>query len=207
MGVRAEKSIHAVRTLEDTVSAAVCQAPNSMAKWCPKCLHFRLRSEFYANKQTNDSLDCWCKECRKENTRKWNDDNRGYHGKRKKEWRKVNPDKNRELDTKDKAKHRKRHPDREYARQGVALAREHGLVLSSCSWPNCTATKKIEAAHDDYSKPHLIHGLCRKHHRMWDYCKGELPFDLPTIDISAYLKPSGRGRPRRALSRRVEVSP
>lgn len=165
-------------------------------KWCPKCLHFKLRSEFYANKKNKDGLDYWCKDCRKKYISEWKCDNR----KLLKHYRMP-----QEKDTEYKARHRAKHPDRHYARSQLLKARKNGLNLDRCSWPGCTETKKIEGHHSDYSKPYEIMSLCRLHHKAADLCGDKLGFDLPVIDISGYLKPSGRGRPRRALSQRIGV--
>ena len=177
------------------------------SKVCVSCGKSKSLSEYYCCNQNLDGLKGQCKKCRADYTKKWHQNNPGYASEKRKEWLKANPDKARKADTKAKAKHRRKYRERERARQMVTRAREHGLVLDSCSWLGCTATENIEAAHDDYSKPHLIHSMCRKHHRMWDYCKGELPFDLPVIDISIYLKKLKRTKPTADEQQRVRVSP
>lgn len=197
-------------TPEYTISPADCQVILSKYKFCTQCEEWKDRSEFYA-KQAK------CKICNKREALKRYYENHEHNKKRaltyyhdnrkhlliaKRKWVNANRKQVRLTNNKARQVHRERYPDREYARHIVNLARKHGLVLESCSWPGCTATENIEAAHDDYSKPHLIHELCRKHHRMWDYCKGELPFDLPVIDISGCL---GRTKPTADVSQRVEV--
>jgi len=196
-----EQNLSVASTPEHNISAVVCQAPNSTGKWCPKCLHFRLRLDFYANKQTKDGLDCYCKKCRKKCTSQWKGDNRDRDRTSKKERY------NKEDAAKYKARHRALHRDRDYARYQIQKAKEHGLVLYQCSWPNCTETEKVEGHHPSYKKPHEIVSLCFLHHKATDLLGDKLGFDLQITDISHYLKPSKLSRPRKTLSQRVGVSP
>lgn len=203
---RKQKKLQRQHELKQKAQQQVQQRKmNSISKICSTCGKRKAKAMYYRNRKSIDGLTSICKSCSNLKVKEWQRDNREYQKERNKKWKKANPDKARQADTRAKAKHRRRHPGREKARQVVTRAREHGLVLGSCCWPNCTATEKIEAAHDDYSKPHLIYELCHKHHNMWDYCKGELPFDLPVIDISIYLKPSGQGRPRKELQKQIGV--
>ena len=157
-----------------------------MSKRCYRCKVWKPKSDFYANKQSKDGLDCWCKKCRKKNTSQWRRDNPARCRELKQHW------KTQEKDTEYKARHRARHPDRHYARRQLLKAREHGLKLDHCVWPGCTETENIEGHHPDYSKPHEIVSICLLHHKATDLLGDKLGFDLPSIDISAYIKPTRR---------------
>ena len=151
-----------------------------MRKRCSKCKDWKLRLEFYANKRNKDGLDCWCKDCRNKQTKQWRRDNRGQ----------CKRYTSQEQDTIYKARHRAKHRVRYYARYQLQKARENGLHLDRCVWPGCTETENIEGHHPDYHFPFLVSPLCpaNKHHKAADLVGDKLGFDLPTIDISVYLK-------------------
>ena len=198
MTVRVADNIR-VRTPECNISAGKSQDLISTEKWCPKDLHWKPRSEFYANKKCKDGLDCWCKECRKKVTKQWQRDNRKRYSEL------VNRGRTQEKDTEYKARHRSKHRDRHYARYQLQRAREKGLKLNFCSWPNCTETEKIEGHHSSYKKPHEIVSLCFLHHRATDLLGDKLGFDLPTIDISIYFKRGKRVKLREGRELEVGV--
>jgi len=55
-----------------------------------------------------------------------------------------------------------RHPERASARQAVGIALRSGrLTKQPCE---VCGAKKVDAHHDDYSKPLEVHWLCRTHH-------------------------------------------
>ena len=193
MGVRVADNIR-VSTQECNTSAGKSQDLISTEKWCPKDLHWKPRSEFYANKQNKGGLDSYCKECRKRSTRDCHRDHPGQN------------QKTREQDTAYKARHRAKHPDRHYARRQLLQARENGLILDRCAWLGCTETSQIEGHHPDYSKPHEIVSFCNLHHKAADLLGDKLGFDLPTIDISIYFKKGKRGRPRTERESEVGVT-
>lgn len=84
-----------------------------------------------------------------------------------------------------------RHP----ANKARILARQNGLKLKRCVWLGCKTTENIQAHHPDYSLPHKIIALCRKHHSEWHRRKGQLPPGFPIVDISLWLKPLGYRAP------------
>ena len=57
-----------------------------------------------------------------------------------------------------------KHPDRQPANNRLNKAVQKGfLIRSSCDI--CGTTERIEAHHDDYSKPLDIRWLCERHHK------------------------------------------
>jgi hypothetical protein len=62
-----------------------------------------------------------------------------------------------------------RYPERERARNAVASAIRKGtLVRGACYRAGKGCEGKVEAHHDDYSRPLEVVWTCRKHHRVLD---------------------------------------
>lgn len=63
-------------------------------KRCSKCGKVKPVSEFYGNEaknyRTKDKLDCYCKKCRKETSKKWNEKNREHYLKYQRKWYEEN---------------------------------------------------------------------------------------------------------------------
>lgn len=59
------------------------------------------------------------------------------------------------------ASYRKRHPDKVRARRIVYKMRYEGKLTKK---PCFCGSKKVEAHHDDYTKPLEIVWLCKRHH-------------------------------------------
>lgn len=112
-------------------------------KTCKTCRVEKDESEFYKHKLTKDGLRPSCKQCGIEATKQWQRDNPAA----------VNA----------KAKlQREKYPDREKARRAVNNAVRDGRLLKQ---PCHCGETKVQAHHEDYSKPLDIEWLCIKHHR------------------------------------------
>lgn len=60
--------------------------------------------------------------------------------------------------------YKKRHPERERARQRVARLVRVGKLIRPNSCPKCGISTKVEAHHEDYTKPEQVNWMCKKCH-------------------------------------------
>ena len=62
-----------------------------------------------------------------------------------------------------------RHPEKIKAHRTVSYAIRRGrLVKGPCEWAGVECRGRIEAHHDDYTKPLEVRWLCKKHHKAAD---------------------------------------
>jgi hypothetical protein len=66
-------------------------------KQCVTCGVTKPVPEFYANKQNQDGLGCYCKTCKREHDRRYRDKNRDRVRRQAREWRTANTDHANEL--------------------------------------------------------------------------------------------------------------
>ncbi len=112
-------------------------------KLCPKCDEQKAKDAYYKDKRRADGLYSCCKTC---------------HGEYTKGWSKKNPEKiaGRMRDF------WRNHPEVNRAYSVVYKALKSGrLIKRPCK---VCGNKKVEAHHEDYSKPLEVEWLCRKHH-------------------------------------------
>lgn len=178
MNSSSEQNPSVVSTPEHSTSAGKSQE----GRVCAKCGDPKPRSEFYRKQKDKPWLDCYCKECRREHVRQWRQDNRKRY--RTLQQRNYTTEKN----TCWQARHRARYPERVFARARIRVAKNNGLILDHCTWPNCAEKDRIQAHHPSYDRPYEIVSLCRLHHKAADFLNDKLGFDLPIIDISGYFK-------------------
>lgn len=179
---------------------------DSKTKICNGCGKSKPKSMFYRNHRTPDGLAYICILCSHLQARKWQLDNPERYKELANEWIFNNYDKYRDMSNRARLRHRKRYPGRERARVAMTKARSSGLILNHCFWPNCTNTTEIHGHHPHYSKPYEIIPLCKDHHRKLHQLNGDLPFDLPVIDISIYFKKDKRTKPTVDVSQGVGVT-
>lgn len=80
---------------------------------------------------------------------------------RGKEWRKVS-------DIRNAIKQRQRFPERVAARAAVYSAIKSGSIVSPGHCESCATTgRRLNAHHDDYSKPLVVRWLCTGCHAAW----------------------------------------
>ena len=132
-------------------------------KQCFKCLRTLSIDEFYAHPRMADGHLNKCKECTKRDVRHTNDENWIKRAEYEKE-RSKRPE--RKLAAlRYQASQREREPQKTKARSAVRRAvKSGGLVRKPCEV--CGTTEKVEAHHEDYSKPLDVRWLCFAHHRM-----------------------------------------
>lgn len=144
-----------------------------MSKVCNRCERDLPVSSFTKKSSAKDGLCGHCRECAKAHYAANADHirarNRAHYAnvsegardrqrERLRQFMESNPD-YRSVSSR---KHRETHPDKVRARQAAAYARRAGrLVPLPCA--ECGAAK-VEAHHEDYSKPLDVVWLCRTHH-------------------------------------------
>ena len=135
-------------------------------KVCSKCGVKQKFSEFLWQRRDriNMTNSSYCRTCRKKQLRE-------YHKKywklnsesikaRVKKWRERTPHKYAESSDKYNKKYPERHAANRYIRYEIIRGR---LKKKPCK--KCGETHRVQAHHEDYSKPADIVWLCPKHHR------------------------------------------
>lgn len=115
-------------------------------KRCSMCHQLKLESDFYRNRAQKDGFYHYCKECHITYFKKYAFTKiRKKHQQRKTaNWTQKNPEK------------RKAHNILNTALHAGKITRQPCQV--------CGSTQRVEAHHEDYSKPLEVEWLCRKHH-------------------------------------------
>lgn len=153
-------------------------------KTCSKCRAQKPFEEFYKDKRSKDGFESCCKLCRLEINKKWRTEKpesyaafqESYHDtylEKKKIWR----DKNRDYLLVSGAAYYHREKERlgarmrEWRAQNPLNATAHKLTTRAIRSGELVpqpcevcGTLKVEAHHDDYSKPLSVRWLCRPHH-------------------------------------------
>ncbi len=142
-------------------------------KTCFKCGIEKTRAGFYKHSKMADGLLGKCKECAKKdvqgNYRANHDYYIQYEKKRyrlphrvaaRKKYAIANPD----VGARRLEKYYKRYPERKSANNKVSNAIRDGKLHRSPSCELCGSCFKVEAHHDDYSKPLEVVWLCKPHH-------------------------------------------
>ncbi len=152
----------------------------AQAKVCVRCGRSKPAAEFYSDKRASDGLRSHCKECHREQTKKHCLENPGKVIDRHAAYRLKLPRDERRAKAsayyqtvKAKAALRQKrwvenNPEKRRAHYIVQTAIRSGRLAkpSTCSW--CGATDRIEASHDDYSRPLDVDWLCPPCHRQKD---------------------------------------
>lgn len=142
-------------------------------KYCPKCGKNKLLKDFGKQAKNKDGLYPYCRECKKEENKKYRlENNELIKAARKKAYwnnlehyreyyREYQSGSYREY----WCKYMKEHPELNKAHYKVASAIKKGL-LEKRPCENC-GDKVSEAHHDDYNKPLEVRWLCKKCHMEW----------------------------------------
>lgn len=121
-----------------------------MSKICTRCKKVKIEEEFHISKQHKDGLQSWCKSCSKAAWNLWRKNNKERAYKNSRNWIVKNREKDR-------------------AYQAVKRALKKGLIKKdSCA--DC-GSYKVEAHHEDYTKPLDVIWLCSRHHKDTHYDK------------------------------------
>lgn len=140
-------------------------------KVCTKCGAEKDDSEFYARQRA-------CKECVKAQVRKNRADNieryREFDRQRANLPHRVQARKDyaeteqgKEAFVRANAAYRKRYPMKYAAHKIVGNALRDAKLFKAEGCEICGGVKKLEAHHDDYTKPLDVRWLCEDHHKEW----------------------------------------
>lgn len=144
-------------------------------KVCRECKVEKPLSEFYVHKAMLDGHLNKCKECVKQRVKnKRGEKEREYDKKRsslphrvkaRKEYAKT--EQGVQARKKAELSYRKRYPMKYAAHILFRNAVRDGKVARQVFCSECNSTVKIEAHHDDYSKPFEVRWLCECCHKEW----------------------------------------
>lgn len=131
-------------------------------KQCFKCGRILPLDEFYRHSEMLDGHLNKCKECTKRDVAEHYLTNREKIDAYERERFKTTERKAKLLLYQRRS--RARHPEKDRARAAVCKAIQRGILIRKpCEV--CNTTIRVQAHHDDYSKPLDVRWLCFKHHR------------------------------------------
>jgi hypothetical protein len=152
-----------------------------MEKQCKKCLKTRPIDDFYKHPRMADGHLSKCKECARadviENRNSNLDYYRNYDRERydKNESRRIRA-RNKEAARIAEVKRASSHGEERKARRTVGNAVRGGRLVRPKVCSRCRESDKIEAHHEDYSKPLEVTWLCKKcHAKTWTKERKDLP--------------------------------
>lgn len=136
-------------------------------KICSKCKEEKALSEFHKRPEAKDGHRADCKKCRRDldNKRRLKKERREYCVNHSRQYRKSG----KGYDSCNK--YRKNNPVKYKAHKIISSAIRSGvLVKQPCE---VCQSERVEAHHDDYSKPLNVRWLCQAHHKQWHAENGE----------------------------------
>jgi len=134
-------------------------------KICNNCKLFKPLSEFYKSKREKDGLQSWCKECTITRVKEFNKTEDGKISQSKACKKYYLTEKGKIARNKSNNKYKISNPEKRKVHSIIEHALRDGkLIKKPCEV--CYTTVKVEAHHDDYSKPLDIKWLCRKDHKL-----------------------------------------
>jgi hypothetical protein len=158
-------------------------------KRCTKCGELKELEAFNKNRSTKDGLQSQCRACKVETDRRYREANPEKERERHRRYREANPEKVSEKDRRyyEANSEREREKYRRYRQANPEKVRETGrryreanpekfkahvatnsairdgkLIPQPCE---VCGEEKVDAHHDDYSKPLEVRWLCHKHHK------------------------------------------
>lgn len=133
-------------------------------KKCSKCEKIQPITEFYPHEQCRDKHTNICKSCEQIRHREYYLKNKAKVALINKNWRINNPEKHRKSSFESIKKWKKHNVEAAKAHQLVNnhILRKKNLVPINCE--KCGDVTKLQAHHEDYSKPFDIMWLCKKCH-------------------------------------------
>ena len=130
-------------------------------KRCTKCKFEKSEKDFGKDKWAKDGLRSWCKSCKKEADRVYEQKKARKESRNQRNKKYFQTKVGKEVRKKADARYQKANPEKVKARSAVAYALKTGrLFKQPC---HCSKTK-AGAHHEDYSKPLNVIWLCPKHH-------------------------------------------
>lgn len=136
------------------------------SKTCGKCKVVKTKDNFYKASLKPSGFDSYCKDCRrkhnKKNFKQFYGKNRDKVLEQQREYSKT--EKGKIKSRNNQKKMYLKHRDKFNARYKVHEAIKKGLIIKKpCG---ICGKVKVEAHHEDYSKPLEVIWLCQKHHRI-----------------------------------------
>jgi hypothetical protein len=147
-------------------------------KICRECNKEKPLSEFYVHKAMLDGHLNKCKDCVKSRVHKHRDENidkvREYDRSRNNRPERVKARKDyikteagKEAKQRGQLNYRKKYPLKYAAHIVTRNAIRNGKLISVSICSVCGSSEKVEAHHDDYTKPLDVRWLCEKCHKLW----------------------------------------
>ena len=127
-------------------------------KTCSKCSVEKVESAFSKRSARKDGLQSYCKECSSKHVSQWVKENPEKARAKVDRWQA----KNRDFIRDNERKRRIANPEKGMARRQVRTAVMNG-TLARLPCEVCGSIK-VEAHHEDYSKPLDVRWLCPPHH-------------------------------------------
>lgn len=153
-----------------------------VTKKCSACSDVLDLDDFYLDKTKSTGRSSRCKICARKASERWRDKNpnysstysRDYYRKNKIRWRIRNQREDiRKAKVRGTAKYREKFPEKRRAQWMVENAIRSGkLKKGNCEMKNKICSGRIEAHHNDYSKPLRVRWLCSYHHHKIHRQKG-----------------------------------
>ena len=154
-----------------------------LMKTCARCEQEKRLSEFYREPRNTDGHMGTCKPCVLARTKQWQQMNPVKRLMNERRWKTENPDRHRALtrayQQRNKARlrtrlqdHRLKYPQKYHAHKIVQYAIKTGQLERPLTCSQCHRTAKIQAHHQDYSKPLEVIWLCRRCHYYADVTLG-----------------------------------
>jgi hypothetical protein len=147
-------------------------------KTCKSCCVEKPLDQYYKHKAMADGHLNKCIDCVKDRVKKHRDENieriRAYDAKRANWPRRIAARREYAKTEAGKLSHKKamesyvvRYPLKKAAHHLLSNAIKYGKIKRQDSCSECGSTQKIEAHHDDYSKPLDVRWLCEFCHKDW----------------------------------------
>jgi hypothetical protein len=156
---------------------SICASEEKLpSKVCRICCERKPLTEFGPQKREKDGLTSECRACCREIQKRWRIKQGERLVERKRQYRKLNPEKClQKLTAEQAARYRfqkaqwcRDNPEKTKAHRLVKTALRRGVLIRPAKCGKCGAGGRIEASHDDYSRPLDIEWLCCSCHKIKD---------------------------------------
>lgn len=147
-------------------------------KTCRICKVEKPLSDFYKKSDMRDGHFNNCKDCHNARSSAWAKANKDRVNERNRERSKTQEHKDRrkkqytsergrQIAREAVRRYRKKRPMIDVAHRFVKFALEKGLLARPGKCSECESNERIEAHHDDYTKPDVVRWLCKNCHETW----------------------------------------
>ena len=133
-------------------------------RYCSKCKAMKELTEFYKSRSRKDGLQCYCKECCRKITQKYQQTETGKVVSRKGQQKYRQSEAGRAGRQNSSQKYRQLYPEKFKAHDAVKYAVSTGKLLRPNHCESCFKECRPEGHHEDYSKPLEVEWLCTECH-------------------------------------------